>query len=76
MKCAMQKVKKVKESGLTGDAKAEALKAAENAKDAALYRSHFAFPANLSLFLDEKQIEACEGRHDLWSGESDLRFAS
>ena len=52
------KVKKVKESGLTGDAKAEALKAAENAKDAALYRSHFAFPANLSLFLDEKQIEA------------------
>ena len=37
------KVKKVKESGLT---------------DAALYRSHFAFPANLSLFLDEKQIEA------------------
>ena len=41
------KVKKVKE-----------LKAAENEKDAALYRSHFAFPANLSLFLDEKQIEA------------------
>ena len=49
------KVKKVKESGL---AKNEALKAAENEKDAALYRSHFAFPANLSLFLDEKQIEA------------------
>ena len=43
------KVKKVKESGLTGEAKNE---------DAALYRSHFAFPANLSLFLDEKQIEA------------------
>lgn len=52
------KVKKVKESGLTGDAKNEALKAAENEKDAALYRSHFAFPANLSLYLDEKQIEA------------------
>ena len=52
------KVKKVKESGLTGEAKNEALKAAENEKDAALYRSHFAFPANLSLFLDEKQIEA------------------
>ena len=49
------KVKKVKESGLTGEAKNEALKAAENEKDAALYRSHFAFPANLSLFLDEKR---------------------
>ena len=52
------KVKKVKESGLTGEAINEALKAAENEKDAALYRSHFAFPDNLSLFLDEKQIEA------------------
>ena len=52
------KVKAVKESGLTGDAKNEALKAAENEKDAALYRSHFAFPAGLSLFLNEEQIEA------------------
>ena len=52
------KVKGVKESGLTGDAKNEALKAAENEKDAALYRSHFAFPASLSLFLNEEQIEA------------------
>ena len=51
------KVKTVKESGLTGDAKDEALKAAENEKDAALYRSHFAFPASLSL-LNEEQIEA------------------
>ncbi|MCS2652789.1 DUF3826 domain-containing protein [Bacteroides faecis] len=51
------KVKNVKESGLTGDAKDEALKAAENEKDAALYRSHFAFPASLSL-LNEEQIEA------------------
>ena len=43
------KVKTVKESGLTGDAKNEALKAAENEKDAALYRSHFAFlPVYLS----------------------------
>ena len=50
--------KAVKESGLTGDAKNEALKAAENEKDAALYRSHFAFPASLSLFLNEEQIEA------------------
>lgn len=52
------KVKEVKESGLTGDAKNNALKAAENEKDAALYRSHFAFPANLSLFLNEEQVEA------------------
>ena len=52
------KVKTVKESGLTGDAKDEALKAAENEKDAALYRSHFAFPASLSLFLNEEQIAA------------------
>ena len=52
------KVKNVKESGLTGDAKDEALKAAENEKDAALYRSNFAFPASLSLFLNEEQIEA------------------
>lgn len=52
------KVKTVKESGLTGDTKNEALKAAENEKDAALYRSHFAFPASLSLFLNEEQIEA------------------
>ena len=52
------KVKTVKESGLTGDAKNEELKAAENEKDAALYRSHFAFPASLSLFLNEEQIEA------------------
>lgn len=52
------KVKEIKESGITGDAKSSALKAAENEKDAALYRSHFAFPGTLSLFLDNKQIEA------------------
>ena len=51
------KVKKIKEAGLSGAAKDDALKAAEYEKDAALYRSHFAYPANLSLFLDEKQIE-------------------
>ena len=51
------KVKKIKESRLSGAAKDDALKAAEDEKDAALYRSHFAYPANLSLFLDEKQIE-------------------
>ena len=51
------KVKKIKESGLSGAAKDDALKAVEYEKDAALYRSHFAYPANLSLFLDDKQIE-------------------
>lgn len=52
------KVKQVKESGLTGEAKNSALKAAEEEKDAALYRSHFAFPAALSLFINQAQIEA------------------
>ena len=52
------KIKAIKESGVTGDAKQNALKAANDEADAALYRSHFAFPADLSLFLDEKQVEA------------------
>lgn len=51
------KIKQIKESGVTGDAKESALKAAKNEADAALYRSHFAFPANLSLFLNQEQIE-------------------
>lgn len=53
-----KKVKEIKESALTGDAKSNALKAAENEKESALYRSHFAFPGDLSLFLDAKQVEA------------------
>lgn len=52
------KVKQIKESSLQGDAKNEALKTADSVKDAALYRSHFAFPAALSLYLDAKQIDA------------------
>ena len=52
------KVKAVKESGLTGDANNEASKAAAIEKDSDLYRTHFAFPASLSLFLNEEQIEA------------------
>lgn len=52
------KVKQIKESGLTGSDKEQALKAADNEKDAALYRTHFAFPAALSLHLDERQVEA------------------
>lgn len=51
------KAGKIKET-FQGDAKSEALKTVENEKDAALYRSHFAFPAALSLYLNDKQIEA------------------
>jgi hypothetical protein len=51
------KVKRAKEN-LQGDAKKESVKAAENEKDAALYKTHFAFPANLSIFLDKNQLEA------------------
>ncbi len=44
-------------SNLTGDAKKQAQAFAESQKDSKLYRSHFAFDANLSLFLDEAGIE-------------------
>ena len=44
-------------SSLTGDAKKQAQSFAESQKDSKLYRSHFAFDANLSLFLDEAGIE-------------------
>lgn len=44
-------------SSLTGDAKKQAQAFAESQKDSKLYRSHFAFDANLSLFLDETGIE-------------------
>ncbi len=52
------KVKEIKDLGTTGEAKSNALKAAENEKESALYRSHFAFPAALSLVLTPEQIEA------------------
>lgn len=52
-----EKVKAAKES-LTGDAKQAAINAAQNEKDAALYRSHFEFPADLSLYLTPEQIDA------------------
>jgi len=42
---------------LTGKEKQEAVTAAENQKESALYRSHFAFPADLSLYLTDAQIE-------------------
>lgn len=44
-------------SSLTGDAKKQAQAFVESQKDSKLYRSHFAFDANLSLFLDEAGIE-------------------
>jgi hypothetical protein len=50
-------VKAAKES-LKGDEKQVAIKNAENEKDSKLYRSHFAFPAALSLFLNEEQVTA------------------
>ncbi len=50
-------VNQIKRSVLNGDAKNSALTAAQNEKDAALYRSHFAFDAELSIFLNENQIE-------------------
>ena len=52
------KEKEIKDLGTTGEAKSNALKAAENEKESALYRSHFAFPAALSLVLTPEQIEA------------------
>ncbi|CCY65620.1 uncharacterized protein BN467_02264 [Prevotella sp. CAG:1124] len=44
-------------SALTGDVKKQAQAFAESQKDSKLYRSHFAFDADLSLFLDASQIE-------------------
>ncbi len=52
------KVKEIKESGISGTEKDEAIKAANAVKDAALYRSHFAFPAALSLYISDAQITA------------------
>ena len=49
---------KVAKESLKGDEKQVAIKNAENEKDSKLYRSHFAFPAALSLFLNEEQVTA------------------
>ena len=43
---------------LTGDEKNRAIDAARAACDSKLYRSHFAFPANLGIFLSHEQIIA------------------
>lgn len=47
---------KIAKETLKGDEKQVAIKNAENEKDSQLYRSHFAFPAALSLFLNDEQI--------------------
>ncbi len=41
---------------LTGDEKNRAIEAARSACDSKLYRSHFAFPANLGIWLSHEQI--------------------
>lgn len=50
-------INQIKRSSLVGDARNAATTAAQNEKEAALYRSHFAFAADLSLFINDKQIE-------------------
>lgn len=50
-------VKEAKEK-LSGDEKNAAILAAENEKDAQLYRKHFDFASSLSLYLNDEQIEA------------------
>lgn len=44
-------------STLAGEQKKEAQEKAESQKDAKLYRTHFGFIADLSMFLDDAQIE-------------------
>lgn len=51
------KIKYAKDS-LQGDAKKSALDYAGKEADAALYRCHFEFPADLSIYLTPEQIEA------------------
>ena len=43
---------------LTGDEKNRAIEAARSVCDSKLYRSHFAFPSNLSIYLNHEQIIA------------------
>ncbi len=50
-------IAQIKRSGLSKEEKNTAQTAAQNLKDAELYRSHFAFPAELSLYLNESQID-------------------
>lgn len=50
-------INQIKRSNLVSDAKSAANLAIQNEKEAALYRSHFAFAADLSLYLTDTQIE-------------------
>ncbi len=50
-------IAQIKRSGLSNEEKNTAQTTAQNQKDAELYRSHFAFSSDLSLFLSESQIE-------------------
>ena len=50
-------INQIKRSTLVGDVRNAAITAAQNEKETALYRSHFAFAADLSLFINDKQIE-------------------
>ena len=48
----------VKEQGLEGEAKRAATELATLEADSKLYRSHFAFPATLAIYLTPEQVEA------------------
>lgn len=48
---------KIKKSELSDSIKNRAILSAQNEKESAIYRSHFAFSSDLSLYLNEKQIE-------------------
>ncbi len=48
---------RIKKSELLDSIKNSAILAVQNEKESALYRSHFAFSSDLSLYLSEKQIE-------------------
>ena len=49
---------KVAKDSLTGSAKNAAIENARNEADSKLYRSHFEFPADLSLYLTPEQVDA------------------
>jgi hypothetical protein len=48
----------LKASGVTGEEKSKEQKAIENEVNAELYRTHFAFPANLKVYLTDAQVDA------------------
>ncbi len=52
-----QRLAAVKEQGLTGEEKQHATEFANYECDSKLYRSHFAFPATLGIYLSDEQVE-------------------